>query len=181
MRILTINSGSSSIKFDLYEIENTEEIVLSGRLERIGLRSGLFQIKDTGGKGFINEQIDMPDHQAALGRLFAWLKKNEPNRGLDAVGHRLVHGGPKYTSPHLIDPELIAELNTLTHLAPDHLPHEIKAIQATCQAYPDIPQVACFDTAFHRHMPIQAQMYALPRYYRHQGLVRYGFHGLSYE
>jgi acetate kinase len=181
MRVLTINSGSSSVKFDLHEIGDSEELVLSGRLERIGLRFGKFQIKDASGRSLIDEPVDMLDHRAGLERLFAWLNENESSSSLDAVGHRLVHGGPKYATPHLIDRPLIAELQELVPLAPDHLPHEIKAIQAVSQFYPDLPQVACFDTAFHRHMPAVAQVYALPRHYRHQGLVRYGFHGLSYE
>jgi acetate kinase len=181
MRILTMNSGSSSVKVALYEMREAERLVLSGSMGRIGLRGGMFQINDASGKRLIDEHADLPDHGAALKRLFAWLEIHEPSHSLDAVGHRVVHGGPNYNQPHRITPALIAELKELVHLAPDHLPHEIKAIQATGHSYPDLTQVACFDTAFHRHMPKLAQIYALPRHYRHEGLVRYGFHGLSYE
>ncbi len=181
MRILTINSGSSSVKVSLFKMEESEELVLFGILERIGLRSGVFQIKDSNGKFLVDERIDLPDHQAALKQLFAWLESHEPGKSLDAVGHRIVHGGPKYNQPHQITAALITELRTLVPLAPDHLPHQIKAIQATSHAFPDLLQVACFDTAFHRHMPPLAQIYALPRQYYHEGLMRYGFHGLSYE
>jgi acetate kinase len=181
MRILTMNSGSSSVKVDLYEMRGAEQLVLSGSMGRIGLRGGTFQISDASGKRLVDEHTDLPDHGAALKRLFAWLETHEPGHSLDAVGHRVVHGGPHYNQPHRITPALIAELKELVHLAPDHLPHEVKAIEATRHAYPDLTQVACFDTAFHRHMPKLAQMYALPRHYWHEGLVRYGFHGLSYE
>jgi acetate kinase len=181
VRILTINSGSSSVKVGLYEMGEPEGFVLSGSLERIGLRASVFRIKDSNGKSLIDEHADLPDHEAALKRLFEWLEEHEPGRSLDAVGHRVVHGGAKYNRPHVITSALLAELKELVHLAPDHLPHEIKAIQATGRSYPELTQVACFDTAFHRHMPKLAQIYALPRHYQHEGLVRYGFHGLSYE
>jgi acetate kinase len=180
-RILTINSGSSSVKISLYEMGEAENLVLSGSMKRIGLRAGLFQIKDTSGKLLIDDHTDLPDHETALKKLFAWLEGHEPGQSLDAVGHRVVHGGPKHNKPQRITPALVTELKELVQLAPDHLPHEIKAIQATTRSYPDLTQVACFDTAFHRHMPDLAQIYALPRHYHHEGLVRYGFHGLSYE
>ena len=180
-RILTINSGSSSVKVSLYEMGEIEKLMLSGNMKRIGLRAGVFQIKDAKGTSLIDEHTDLPDHETALKKLFAWLEEHETSRSLDAVGHRVVHGGPKYNKPHRITSEVIAELRELVQLAPDHLPHEIKAIQATSRSYPDLTQVACFDTAFHRHMPDLAQIYALPRHYQHEGLVRYGFHGLSYE
>jgi acetate kinase len=181
MRILTMNSGSSSVKVDLYEMSEAEQLVLSGSMGRIGLHGGAFQMSEASGKGLIDEHTDLPNHEAALKQLFAWLETHESGHSLDAVGHRVVHGGPNYNQPHRITPALIADLKGLVHLAPDHLPHEIKAIRATSHAYPDLTQVACFDTAFHRHMPKLAQMYALPRHYWHEGLVRYGFHGLSYE
>jgi len=181
MRILTVNSGSSSIKGGLYEIGLQEKMILSGELQRIGLKGGVFKIQDANGHLVVEDQSDLPDHETALKKLFAWLKQHEPGHDLDAVGHRVVHGGPHYNQPHFITPALLEELKGLVPLAPDHLPHEIKAIQATSRAFPDLPQVACFDTSFHRHMPKMAQIYALPRYYQHEGLIRYGFHGLSYE
>jgi acetate kinase len=181
MHILTINSGSSSVKVALYEMGEGEKLVLAGSMERIGQRAGVFRMQDSSGKSLIDEHTDLPNHQTALSRLFDWLEEHEPERNLDAVGHRVVHGGPNYNRPHEITPTLLDELRQLVFLAPDHLPQEIKAIQAISRTYPGLPQVACFDTAFHRHMPKLAQIYALPRHYQHEGVVRFGFHGLSYE
>jgi acetate kinase len=181
MRILTINSGSSSVKLALYRMGEAETLEFSGSLERIGLRSGGFRIVAAGGQPLIDEQVDLPDHEAAFKRLFDWLRDSQPGEALDAVGHRVVHGGAKFTLPHRITPAMIGELKELVHLAPDHLPNEIKAILATTRTFPDLTQVACFDTAFHSNMPRLAQLYALPRYFMEMGLMRYGFHGLSYE
>ena len=105
MRVLTINSGSSSVKFGLFEIGQTEKLVLSGELERIGLRAGAFQIHNAKGEALIDEHKDMPDHEAALKQLFTWLEQHEPGQSLDAVGHRVVHGGPNYNQPHHVTPE----------------------------------------------------------------------------
>lgn len=181
MRILTINSGSSSVKFGLFEVEQVEKRIFSGSLERIGLRAGIFRVDDDRNEPLVDEHIVLPDHEAALKRLYGWLEQNTTGQNLAAVGHRVVHGGPHYNQPQRITPAVIAELKRLISLAPDHLPHEIKAIQATSNAYPELNQVACFDTAFHRQMPRLAQIVPLPRHYMHAGLVRYGFHGLSYE
>jgi acetate kinase len=181
MRILTINSGSSSIKLGLYEIGKSERLMLSGSLTRIGLTAGVFLVEDAKGNTLIDQPVDLPDHETALRSLFTWLEKHESDKSLDAVGHRVVQGGQKYSSPHRITPGLMSELKGFIRLAPEHLPHEIKAIQATSHTYPNLIQVACFDTAFHHHMPHLAKIAALPRYYQHEGLIRYGFHGLSYE
>jgi acetate kinase len=181
VKILTINSGSSSVKFALHEVDSRETLLLRGTLERIGLRSGAFRVQSSDGSSLTDEQIDLADHEAAVKRMFAWLEDRQAGEGPDAVGHRVVHGGADHAQPQLITDELLGALRELTHLAPDHLPHEIKAIAATTHAYPALPQVACFDTAFHRHMPELAQAYPLPRQFTQAGLVRYGFHGLSYE
>jgi acetate kinase len=181
VRILTINSGSSSIKIALYEIGEVESLLLSGSVDRIGLPDSSFHIQEPGGKTLIHEHRKLLDHKAAIKRSFAWLEKHEPGKSLYAVGHRLVHGGPKHSRPVLITPALMDDLEDLVQLAPDHLPHEINAIQSTSHSYPKITQVACFDTAFHRDMPDLAQIIALPRKYQHDGIIRYGFHGLSYE
>jgi acetate kinase len=180
-RILTINSGSSSLKFALYHMGRSERLMLTGSVERIGLRAGLFQIKDAEGDVLIEQHLDLPDHDAALKALFEWLQSYAPGRDLHAVGHRIVHGGPSYRQPHLITSKLVDTLKDLVPLAPNHLPHEIKAIQAVSRSYPTLVQVACFDTAFHRHMPALAQLYPLPRHVWQAGVARYGFHGLSYE
>jgi acetate kinase len=181
LRILVINSGSSSVKFAVYQMGQTEKLTLSGHLERIGLKAGSFEIQDSSGVSLLEQHINIPDHNAALKQLFDWLENDLRGQKLDAVGHRVVHGGAKYDQPQVVSDELMAELKRVVPLAPDHLPHEIKAIQAISKAYPSLVQTACFDTAFHRCMPKHAQMYPLPRHYWHEGIIRYGFHGLSYE
>jgi acetate kinase len=180
-RILTINSGSSSIKFSLYEMGQAERLLLAGVLQRIGQADGHFLARDGLGQTLDERQLELPDHRAALRVLFDWLQRHAPEHAQDGVGHRIVHGGATYTQPHLITPDVVRALTDLIPLAPEHLPHEIAAIQVVGQDFPGVPQVACFDTAFHRQMPLVAQMYALPRSLWEQGVLRYGFHGLSYE
>lgn len=181
-RILTINSGSSSLKFALFEMGDAETLRLAGKLEGIGLGgSGRFAVKDGEGASLVDESRRLDDHEAALSRLFDWLR-NRPEHGeLTAVGHRVVHGGSRHTRPEWITPEVMASLQELVPLAPDHLPQELRAIEAVGRAYPGLPQVACFDTAFHRTMPAVAQAFGLPRDLADEGVFRYGFHGLSYE
>ncbi len=181
-RILTINSGSSSLKFALFEMGDAETLRLVGKLEGIGLGgSGRFAARDGEGTSLVDESSQLDDHEAALSRLFAWLKDRPEHGELDAVGHRVVHGGSRHARPERITPEVMASLHELVPLAPDHLPQEIRAIEAVGRAYPDLPQVACFDTAFHRTMPAVAQAFGLPGDLAREGVFRYGFHGLSYE
>jgi acetate kinase len=180
-RILTINSGSSSIKFSLYQMRRTEGKTLTGQIERIGQSGGFFYAKGIDGKSLIEQHLDLLDHSVALKVLLEWLKGNALGQDLDAVGHRVVHGGSKYTYPQLITQELLTELRRLSPFAPEHLPRELDAIGAVRRFYPTVKQVACFDTAFHRSMPQVAQIYSLPRYLWDEGVLRYGFHGLSYE
>ncbi len=180
-RILTINSGSSSLKFSLYDVEQTERAILAGNLDRIGKPDGRFDAADAAGQSLVARQLALPDHGAALGTLFAWLREYAPDRPPDAVGHRIAHGGAEHTRPEPATPDLIAALRRLVPLAPEHLPHELRALEAAMRAYPGARQVACYDTAFHRHMPAVAQAYALPRSPATEGIIRYGFHGLSYE
>jgi acetate kinase len=179
--ILTINSGSSSIKFSLYVLGEIELLVFNGELERIKAGRGFFQASGNEGNPLVAQELDLPDHEAALGALFNWLKTHEIGKQLHAVGHRLVHGGMAHMKPQEVSPALIKELKFLVPLAPDHLPHEIKALEWVEQYFSHIQQVACFDTSFHRRMPEVAQRYALPGSLFHEGLRRYGFHGLSYE
>ncbi len=181
MRILTINSGSSSLKSALYEMGQAETLVVSGAMERIGLRAGHFVMRDAAGKTLVSDDAELPDHDAALKTLLKWLEGAYPDQKLSAVGHRVVHGGPEYREPHRITPELMGALQEYVRLAPEHLPHELKAIRAVEHHYPGLTQVACFDTAFHRHMPEIAQRFPLPRSLWNEGVFRYGFHGLSYE
>jgi acetate kinase len=180
-RILTINSGSSSIKFSLYEMGEDERRLLSGSLEQLGSKNGLFHAEDRHGKTLIREPRDLPAHAAALSALFDWLQRQGLDKGLEAVGHRLVHGGAEFREAHLVTKELLVKVTALCPFAPDHLPHEIEAIRAFAERFPALRQVACFDTAFHRQMPERATIYPLPRQLELEGVMRYGFHGLSYE
>jgi acetate kinase len=180
-QILTIDTGSSSMKVALYEAGREETRILSGEVERIGVPGGRFRLTDAHGATLIDQGGDLPDHGAALEAVLAGLRRYRPDLSLDAVGHRVVHGGAHYSAPQRITPELIAALQELVPIAPDHLPQAIRAIQTVVRVHPDLPQVACFDTAFHRRMPRTAQLYPLPRRLADEGVVRYGFHGLSYE
>jgi acetate kinase len=179
--ILTINSGSSSIKFGLYSVGRVETVVLSGSVAGIGLGSGMFHVRDRDGKTMIEKHLQPVEHSEALKEIIEWLHGNPGAYHFDAVGHRLVHGGSRFSRPHLITPGLIETLHELMPFAPDHLPQEINAIEVFKRSYPDIKQVACFDTGFHRDMPRVAQIYALPGDLPREGVLRYGFHGLSYE
>jgi acetate kinase len=173
VRILVVNSGSSSIKFAVYRMPE-EEREVSGSLSHIGQSQPAFLVT-----GVLNEPRAMPDHGAALRILVQWLNDRQKP---DAVGHRIVHGGPRYSAPQRVTPQLISELRALAPLAPNHLPREIEALDQMTKLYPEAPQIACFDTAFHRRMPALAQLYALPEALRRDGMLqRYGFHGLSYE
>lgn len=180
-RILTINSGSSSLKAGLYTSGQTETLVFSANLERIGRPNGHMQVKDARGVVVFDQPALLPDFSIALKVWLKWLQENSPGLALAAVGHRVVHGGSHYAEPEVINAQLVATLQDIVPLAPDHLPQAITAIQLMSELYPELPQVACFDTAFHRHMPGVAQLYALPRNLLETGVERYGFHGLSYE
>jgi acetate kinase len=179
--ILTINSGSSSVKFSLYRLGTSEELRFSGKLERIGVEGGRFQARDQAGNPLVERQVDLPDHERAFHTLFDWLKAQGHHQELAAVGHRLVHGGRAHVKTQTITPQTLQDIKKLIPLAPDHLPHEIKAIEAVSRLFPHLTQVACFDTAFHRRMPAVAQSYPLPASSTGEEVIRYGFHGLSYE
>jgi acetate kinase len=181
-RILVINSGSSSLKFALFQMGEAERLDCSGKLDRIGLEGGAFQVRDAVGAVLVNEEhLELADHETALRRLLDWLAETGRQQELTAAAHRVVHGGPHHTQPERITPELIAELEQLTPLAPNHLPAAREAIQAIGRVHPRLTQFACFDTAFHRTLPRAAQQFALPGRYAEEGVLRYGFHGLSYE
>jgi acetate kinase len=177
--ILTLNSGSSSVKFALYRIGRTETLLVRGSLERIGLADGRFRAEGDG-VSRVDRSLALPDHAAALTVLLDWLRAQFP-APLAAVGHRVVQGGLKLTEPCIITPEVLDTLRRLVPLAPEHLPGEIQAIEAIAQAYPELWQVACFDTAFHRTLPDCARRLALPRELHDEGIQRYGFHGISYQ
>ena len=179
--ILALNSGSSSIKASSYSMGAHESLLQTFQLERIGLADGEFVVCGPQGQQLHRENIELPDHESALEHLFGWLRGSDLGLNIHAYGHRLVHGGRDFILPQRIDEDLIKKLKDLIPLAPDHLPSEILAIEALRRRNPYDPQVACFDTAFHRGMPRVAQVYALPRWTQEAGIERYGFHGLSYE
>jgi acetate kinase len=180
-RILTINGGSSSIKFALFEAGDSLRPILDGGIERIGLPEPTFRVKGSGHADNFSRSVKAPDHTAAVGILMDWIEQRSGRDALTAVGHRVVHGGPKYYKPQRITAEMVAELKQLSPFDPDHMPEEILLTEAFHRRFPDLPQVACFDTAFHHDLPRVAQMLPIPRRYEAQGVRRYGFHGLSYE
>lgn len=179
-RILTINRGSSSLKFALYDMGQHEKLLLSGNISKLDLPVALFQAKNADGRFLINENLDTGQHNA-VEILLEWLKEHACGQHLSAVGHRVVHGGGKFSRPRLVNLELMDSLVDLISFDPDHLPQEIEAIKTISKIYPSLRQIACFDTAFHRDMPVLAQGFPLPGCLREEGVIRYGFHGLSYE
>jgi len=178
--ILTINGGSSSIKFALYEPGNSLRRVLAGEIQRIGLPDASFRTGASKKSDTFSRQVDAPDHTAAVTLLMDWLEERVKAGGLTAAGHRVVHGGPKYSRPQRITSEMIEELRRLTPFDPQHLPEEILLTEAFHRRFPQLAQVACFDTAFHYHLPRVARLLPIPRKYEAAGVRRYGFHGLSY-
>ena len=178
--ILSLNGGSSSLKFAVYRMSATaEERIFSGAVEAIGEDSGKAWLR-TGDEVLSDESGTFPDHTAAIRTMFAALQRQGVEKPA-AAGHRIVHGGPRFTAPQLIDERLKQALKDLIPFAPLHLPIQVAIIEAVAEHFPDLPQVACFDTAFHSRMPEVAQRFALPRELWEQGIKRYGFHGLSYE
>jgi len=181
-RLLTINTGSSSLKAALYRFAGgSEQLELQAEAERIGHPDARLHVEDADGRSLFTRQDSLPGHADALRAFLDWLRGRGDEGRLDAVGHRVVHGGSHYSEPQLIEDGVVAALRDLIPIDPNHLPQAIAAIEATRRAFPAAPEVACFDTAFHRHLPRVARQYALPRELEQAGVVRYGFHGLSYE
>ncbi len=178
--IVTLNAGSSSIKFALY-IANSEWPVQVGCGQAEGLgASPHFHARSVGGESR-DEALDVSDHIGALDAIVEWIDSAFPNIAIAAVGHRIVHGGSRFSAPAIIDDAVVSHLRTLIPLAPLHQPHNLGGVEAAQMAFPGVPQVACFDTAFHRGHTFVNDAYALPREYYQRGLRRFGFHGLSYE
>jgi len=178
--VLTINGGSSSVKFALFGLTEAPHRMLSGEVERIGLPGTVLSAKSVDGRATKNEPFAAADLAQAGERLIGWLEEHGDLGKVAAVGHRVVHGGPHYTRSRRVTPEVIEELRRIAPLDPDHLPGEIALLQAFLVRFPSVPQVACFDTAFHHDMPRVAQLLPVPRRYDSAGVRRYGFHGLSY-
>jgi acetate kinase len=180
-RVLTINGGSSSIKFALYQVGHSLQRVLEGRIERIGLPDATFVVKGLSQAESFSRSVAAPDHKAAVSALMDWIDASLGREAVNAVGHRVVHGGPHYSDPQLITQEMVEALHQLEAFDPEHLPEEIQLTEAFHQRFPDLPQVACFDTAFHHDLPRVARLLPIPRRYEAKGVRRYGFHGLSYS
>ena len=180
-RILTLNRGSATLKASLYQAGAQKKMVLSIKIDRADSSGAQVTIADSDGKSLLDTEVERGDPDAALNVVFDWLEKQRYLADLAAAGHRIVHGGPRFTEPRRVTPEFLAALVKLLPLDPDHLPEAIAGIRFISQKLPHLPQIACFDTAFHSGLPAVARMYALDCRFYDDGVRRYGFHGLSYE
>lgn len=186
--VLTLNAGSSSIKFALYHVDadGPLQLLSRGQIEDIAAAGAAPHFRAQAPDGSLLAEHRWPpgatlDHEALLTPLLAWITAHLGQETLGAVGHRIVHGGASYDRPVRFDAAVMADLEKLVPLAPLHQPHNLAAVRAIARLRPDLPQVACFDTVFHHGMPATATRLALPRRYADEGVRRYGFHGLSYE
>ena len=178
-QILTINGGSSSIKFALYAAGKPLKRGLCGTVDRIGLSGTNLKFHEADGKPEVSCKLVAADHKSAANALIDWLEKQIDFKSVTGVGHRVVHG-MKHTEPEIVTRKLLDELHRISPYDPDHLPREIELIEAFRQRHPKLPQLACFDTAFHQTMPRVAKLLPIPRRFDAKGIQRYGFHGLSY-
>lgn len=178
--ILVLNVGSSTLKFALFPVTDSDDALLRGVLEYSGSDAGRIRITDARGRRE-ESRAQSGTRASAVTDLLEYLKANSLFASLRSVGHRLVHGGPRFREPVRIDADVRASLDEVIPLAPDHLPPELGAIDEVSRVAPSLPQVACFDTAFHSTLPTVARLFGLPRSLAGSGVVRYGFHGLSYE
>jgi len=181
---LTLNAGSSSLKFALYRLGDEDpELLASGQVERIGGEAAM-RATSAAGEPLVDAALgsaEGADHAAAGGAILSLLRERFPQAHVSVVGHRIVHGGPDFDAPVLLDEAMLERLAALSPLAPLHQPHNLAGVDAARQAFPGVPQVGCFDTAFHRGHPFVNDVFAIPRAYYEKGVRRYGFHGLSYE
>ncbi|HMR33700.1 MAG TPA: acetate/propionate family kinase [Geminicoccaceae bacterium] len=183
--VLVINAGSSSIKFELFAVDAGDALrsTLSGQLDGIGTHPHL-KAEDAGDELLVDHDLtaeEAADVQGAMQPLGTWLRGRLDGAALLAVGHRVVHGGAAHSAPVRVDAGIVAELRKLVPLAPLHQPNNLAPIEAIAATRPDLPQIACFDTAFHRSHPEVADRFAIPEAFYQEGVRRYGFHGLSYE
>ena len=183
--ILTINAGSSSIKFALFPLDHpiSPEAEVSGQIDGIGTDATRMVAKNRAGERIADQTLEgqQVSHAQAFDALLKWFTASHANWTIVAVGHRVVHGGERYSQPTIIDSTVLGHLTSFIPLAPLHEPHNVAGIIALQALLPDVPQIACFDTAFHRSQPEVAQTFGLPRALTAEGIKRYGFHGLSYE
>ncbi len=179
--ILAINSGSSSIKFSLYAISQADVTLLYyGKIEKLS-HSPLMTVFNDKHQSILKETLPDPGHESGLNAFFNWLGKITPPITLQAVGHRVVHGGTFFVGPTLITDQTMQQMASLNSLAPLHQSHNLEAIKVIKTRYPDLPQIACFDTTFHRTQAKLAKLFAIPADLTNAGILRYGFHGISYE
>jgi acetate kinase len=178
--VLTVNVGSSSMKFSLFEVGSPPMRLVKGVIDGIGHATGRLVVDGAPGFSAISQVVAMPDHASAVRTFMAWFAEHVPREALAAVGHRVVHGGPKYWEPQRLTAEVIDELRRLTAFDPEHLPVELLLIDEIARHLADVTQFACFDTAFHHELPRVARLLPIPRRYEAKGVRRYGFHGLSY-
>ncbi|MDX9884256.1 acetate/propionate family kinase [Thauera sp.] len=184
--VLVLNAGSSSLKFALYAVNGdvAEAPAVSGQVEGIGATPEV-TLKTADGQRLTEPVVTSggqgEQHRDALNHVFALLNRHNPALDIVAAGHRIVHGGEHYSAPTRLDEAVLRTLDTFVPLAPLHQPHNLRAVRAVAMLMPNVPQVGCFDTAFHRTQPAVAQAFGLPRKYTAEGVKRYGFHGLSYD
>jgi acetate kinase len=179
-RILALNAGSSSIKFAVFDATEPPLRRWSGELQGIGQSRPMFRAHAQDEADPAAQVVHAPDHAAASGVVLEWIARHAAGPPLAAIGHRVVHGGPDFSAPQLVTVDLVTALHRFSAFDPEHLPAELGLIEASRQRFPGVPQVACFDTAFHHDLPEVASRLPLPRRYAEQGVRRYGFHGLSY-
>lgn len=180
-RVVTLNAGSSSVKFALFAPdEDWPRLIVSGAVEGLGAKPR-FRVAVVGGEASDSALAGTLTHRQAIAAIFEWIDDAYPAAAVSAIGHRVVHGGLRFAAPIIVDTETIAQLREFIPLAPLHQPHNIAGIEGAREAFPNVPQVACFDTAFHRGHAFVDDAYALPYAYYERGLRRFGFHGLSYE
>lgn len=180
-RVVTLNAGSSSVKFALFAAdEDWPRLIVSGAVEGLGANPR-FRVAVVDGEPDDRPLAGSLTHRQAIAAIFEWIEDAYPAGAVSAIGHRIVHGGLRFAAPIIVDAETIAQLREFIPLAPLHQPHNIAGIEGAREAFPNVPQVACFDTAFHRGHAFVDDAYALPYAYYERGLRRFGFHGLSYE
>ena len=178
--VLTINSGSSSLRFALFKAGESLAQILTGKFDRIGLPDATLSFTDVRANKKDESKIDAPNHVACVPLLVELLEKKAGDSALNAIGYRVVHGGPLYREPQRVDEAMLVELRRISSFAPNHLPSAIALMEDFAAKFPQVPQIACFDTAFHHTMPRVAKLFPIPRRYEAKGVQRYGFHGLSY-
>ena len=177
--VLTINGGSSSIRFAIFEAARTPRRLLQGKMDRIGSEHASLTVEPQAGQAPVHLEVESGKRTAAVDFLMDWLESQPLFKTIGGVGHRVVHGMLR-TAPQLVTAQLLKELKRIIPFDPEHLPRELELIEALLRRYPQLPQAVCFDTAFHRSMPRVATQLPIPRRYAAKGVQRYGFHGLSY-